>query len=66
MSRHVPSTTSLDPIELAVWSAEFVRARGNSIHPFDAATIGLTDDKIDNAIKHANAAVDDLRRRYDR
>ena len=66
MSRHIPQPTSLDPIELAVWSAEFVRARGSSLHPFDAATIGITDDRIDNAIRFANAAVDDLRRAYKR
>jgi hypothetical protein len=66
MSRHVPQVASLDPLEIAVWAAEFARVRGGSIHPFDAAAIGLTDDKNDHAIKLANAAVADLRRAYKR
>jgi len=56
----VPHSASLDPIEIAVWAAEFVRARGSAIPPLDALT------NIDHALKCANAAIGDLRKAYKR
>jgi hypothetical protein len=62
---YVPQPTSLDPIELAVWAAEFVRARYDNLPP-TPRTIEQADYAVDTALKSAKAAVDDLRRAYKR
>lgn len=58
MSLKIPYLTDLNALEIAVWAAEFVRARAKVSLPPHAA-------EIDQAIASANAALDDFRRARD-
>ena len=65
MKPPIPYPGDLNAIELAVWSAEYVRARAASLYGTCTAAQppkSLRDDDVDLAAASANYAVDDLRR----
>jgi hypothetical protein len=61
----IPDPAELNPIEIAVRAAEFVRVR--SARDDEAvAPVVLRDEYVDRAIDSANHTIDDLRRARDR
>lgn len=57
----IPYPGDLNPIETAVWAAEFVRVRANRHRAH-----GSTRNDVAAAIEEANDAVDDLRNAMER
>ena len=53
----IPYPGDLNPIEIAVWAAEFTRVRARAV-----PSVALrSEDDVVSAVEAANAAVDDLR-----